>query len=463
MNNTMSIPSPTFLTTGPYPVRTGNRIIPWIDGEPAFRRICAAIEGAEASVWATITFMWPAFQMPDGRGAPLDVFERAARRGIDVHLLFWRPDEEMARHRQNAFWGAPEHLALLATRYPHLNLRWDRAHPGYCQHQKSWLIDADRPTATAFVGGINLNPHSLVAPGHHGQGQNHDAYVEIAGPAVADVQHNFVQRWNEASERHAPDGRWGPASDADLAFPTATPPACGMATVQMQRTIHAGRYQNGHPAVHGQAFSVATGEQSNLEQYCQAINQAQRTIYLENQYVEVAEIVVALKEALARGVAVILLLPAVPDLAPATTISAERRAFLAARAELASYTNFTLCGIAGVDDAGQRQPVYVHGKLMLIDDEWATVGSCNLHHYSLFGNSELNAAFWEPATVRALRVELFQEHLAVDTATLDDWRALQLFRQIAQENRQRHINHDPHWQGLAFTLNMDTYGQAPQF
>ena len=105
----MSILSTTFITTGPYPTRDGNLVTPWIDGEPAFRRICAAIEAAETSVWATITFMWPAFRMPDGRGTPLDLFERVAQRGIDVRILFWRPDEEMARHRQNAFWGSPQH------------------------------------------------------------------------------------------------------------------------------------------------------------------------------------------------------------------------------------------------------------------------------------------------------------------------------------------------------------------
>ena len=459
----MSILSTTFITTGPYPTRDGNLVTPWIDGEPAFRRICAAIEAAETSVWATITFMWPAFRMPDGRGTPLDLFERVAQRGIDVRILFWRPDEEMARHRQNAFWGSPQHFALLAERYPHVNIRWDRAHPGYCQHQKSWLIDAEHATATAFVGGINLNPHSLVAPGHHGQGHNHDAYVEIAGPAVVDVHHNFVQRWNEASERHTADGRWGPHSDEELAFPTHTPPTCGTATVQMQRTIHPGRYHNAHPAPDGVVFPVAAGEKTNLAQYCQAISQARRTIYLENQYVEVVEIVDALHAALARGVEVVLLLPAVPDLAPSTAVSEERRGFLAARATLATYPNFTLCGIAGLDDAGQRQPVYVHAKLMLIDDEWATVGSCNLHHYSLFGNSELNAAFWDPVTVRAMRVELCQEHLALDTSALDGSSALRRFRQIATENRQRHTANNPHWQGLAFCLNMATYGQVPQF
>jgi cardiolipin synthase len=33
--------------------------------------------------------------------------------------------------------------------------RWDRAHGRYCQHQKSWLVDAGEPGETAFVGGIN--------------------------------------------------------------------------------------------------------------------------------------------------------------------------------------------------------------------------------------------------------------------------------------------------------------------
>jgi phosphatidylserine/phosphatidylglycerophosphate/cardiolipin synthase-like enzyme len=452
-----------FITTGTYPTRSGNELRPWIDGEPAFRRICATIEAAEESVWATITFMWPSFRMPDGRGTALDLLERAARRGLDVRLIFWRPDEGMAKHRLNAFWGAPEHFALLTEQYPHLNIRWDRAHPGYCQHQKTWLIDAHCPAATAFVGGINLNPHSVVAPGHNGQGHNHDVYVEMTGPAVVDVHHNFVQRWNEASERNLADGRWGKKSNTPLPFPTATPPERGSALTQVQRTIHAGRYTCEEPTPHGAAFPIASGEQSNLEQYCLAIRQARRTIYLENQYVEVPEIVAALHDALGRGVAVLLLLPAVPDLAPSTEVSPERAAFLVERARLASYDQFTLCGIAGLDAEGRRQPVYVHAKLMLIDDEWATVGSCNLHHYSLFGNSELNVAFQHPATVQAMRVELFQEHLALDTATKDDISAFRLFRQIARQNRQRHAIGDTAWQGLAFQLDMESYGRASQF
>lgn len=452
-----------FVDSGSYPTRGGNQVQPWIDGEPAFRRICEAIEAAQQSVWATITFLWPSFQMPDGRGRPLDVFESAARRGIDVRLIFWRPDDKTANLRTNAFWGSADHFQALTQHYPHVNIRWDRAHPGYCQHQKSWLIDANLPTATAFVGGINLNPHSLVRPGHMGEGHNHDVYVELTGPAVADVQHNFVQRWNEASDRTAADGCWGPGSEIDLAFPQQTPPRQGATYVQIQRTTHAGRYFNQHTPPGGRAFDGAAGEKTNLDQYCAAIRSARRTIYLENQYVEVAEIVAALHDALTRGVEVVLLLPAVPVLSSWAGATQERLTFLTERARLAAYNHFTLCGIAGLGADGKRKPVYVHSKLMLIDDEWATVGSCNLHHYSLFGNGELNVAFRDATSVRAMRVALFQEHLATDTSALDDVAALRLFRRIADENRQRHEAGAPQWQGLAFRLDVATYGQQPQF
>jgi cardiolipin synthase len=173
--------------------------------------------------------------------------------------------------------------------------------------------------------------------------------------------------------------------------------------------------------------------------------------------------VAALDDALTRGVAVVLLLPAVPEISVPAAATPERIAFLEARASLAAYSNFTLCGIAGIGADGRRTPVYVHSKLMLVDDEWATVGSCNLHHYSLFGNGELNAAFWDPEAVRALRVELFQEHLATDTSEMDDTGVLRLFRRIARANRQRHEHDDSNWQGLAFSLNMATYGQEAQF
>ena len=444
-----------FVQSASYPVRPGNMVRPLIDGEPAFRRICEAIEAARQRVWATVTFMWATFEMPDGRGSTFDVLDRAAARGIDVRIIFWRPDAETDWLRRNAFWGSAIHVDLLDGRRSGVKIRWDRAHPGFCQHQKSWLIDAGAENETAFVGGINLNPHSMVAPGHSGEGHNHDVYVELAGPSVADVHHNFVQRWNEASERLAAHGRWGTGSEANLQFPARVPAERGSAVVQIQRTMHQGCYLDGQAAPEGISYDIASGEQSNFDQYCAAINAARRSIYMENQYVDVPEIVDCLHRALKRGVDVVLLMPAGPDVG--LQVTPERRAFLKARAALGTFEHFMLAGIAGIGADGLRKSVYVHAKLMLIDDEWATVGSCNLHHFSLFGNGEMNVAFSDHNTVRAFRCELLREHLDQDTRGIDDREALHLFRKIARENRRKSEAGDHAWQGLAFELDLTTY------
>ena len=441
-----------FVDVGAYPTRDGNSITPWIDGEPAFRRICEAIEGARTSVWATVTFMWPAFQMPDGRGSALDVLEAAARRGVDVRVIFWRPDDATASLRTNAFWGSPEHFESLAKRRCAVNIRWDRAHPGYCQHQKTWLIDAGDDSATSFVGGINLNPHSLVRPDHQGAGQNHDVYIEVMGPAVADVHHNFVQRWNEVSERGRDDGWWGVRGNEDLPYPTDLPACRGTSRVQIQRTMHAGRYHNDHPAPGAPAFPIALGEATNSHQYMAAIRGAQRTIYLEHQHLEVLSILDALDDALTRGVRVVAMLPVGPLSGNALTSNVSSADVMASRARLARHERFTLAGMAGQNTDGIRVPVHVHSKLILVDDEWASVGSCNLHHYSMTGNAELNAAFHDPAVVRALRAELFREHLGKETLTLEDTSAFELFQDVARANLKRYHMGDHRWEGLAVAL-----------
>jgi cardiolipin synthase A/B len=441
-----------FVTTGAYPVRAGNRVRPLIDGEPAFRRVCDAIDQAQARVWVAVTFLWANFQMPDGRGSFFDVLTRARQRGLDVRVLFWRPDDATAHLRTNAFWGSPAHVALLEQQASEISIRWDRAHPGFCQHQKLWLIDVGLETACAFVGGINLNPRSVVAPGHHGAEHNHDMYLEIGGPAVTDVHHNFVQRWNEASERDEADGRWGPDADRDLAFPDRLAAACGSTVAQVQRTIHPGRYTNTYSTPGGAPFAIANGEFSNRDQYIHAIRAAREYIYLENQAISVRPILEELVVAVKRGVAVVLVLPTVASSidAPADghgeLLRDERRT-------LARTSHFTLAGLAGRDANGARQPVHVHAKLMIIDDVWATVGSCNLHRYSIYGNSELNIAFADAVTVRALRCELLAEHLGHDTSALDGRSALRVFRTVAEQNAGRRDGGNPDWEGIACAMD----------
>jgi cardiolipin synthase A/B len=446
---------------GSYPIRAGNFVQPLIDGEPAFRRICEAVEAARHSVWVTIAFIRDGFRMPGGRGTLFDVLDRAVHRGIDVRVIFWRPNPAATYVSQGStFGGSHADREFLAVHGSRVRIRWDRAHGAFCQHQKSWLIDAGKPTETAFVGGININPRAMVSPGHPGGGGIHDAYVEVSGPSATDVHHNFVQRWNEASERAAVDGIWAHNGDDELPFPERPSAAKGNALVQIQRNVHAGLYRNSHPSPGAEAFEIAHGEATIREQYLAAIRSAQRSIYIENQALSVAAIVDAIGVALLRGVQIVVLLPAEPESwFRAARLRPERKDFFDKFAALGQFDNFSLVGIASNDAKGARTSIYVHAKLMLIDDAWATIGSCNLHRNSLFGHTELNASFWSPEHVRSLRYELLAEHLGRDTGHLDDREALILYRRVAIENAHKRKLSRNDWDGMAFKLDPATYGE----
>ena len=56
-------------------------------------------------------------------------------------------------------------------------------------------------------------------------------------------------------------------------------------------------------------------------------------------------------------------------------------------------------------------PVYVHAKVCVIDDQWASVGSDNFNRRSWTHDSELSAAVCDPEYARALRLDLAREHL----------------------------------------------------
>jgi phosphatidylserine/phosphatidylglycerophosphate/cardiolipin synthase-like enzyme len=457
-STTDAAPHIPFVTSGSYPVRHGNRLRPLVDGVPAFQRIGEAVDAARHSVWVTVTFYASDFAMPEGRGSLFDLLDRAVARGLDVRVIFWRPNPESSGYGRT-FSGTAEDRAMLRARGSRFRARWDRAPGAFCQHQKSWLIDAGEPSETAFVGGMNLTAWALASPGHP-EGARHDLYLELAGPAATDMHHNFVQRWNEASERMAEDGLWAHENGDRLAFPTRLSEPRGDSPVQIQRNLHAGRYHDDHPTPDGERQAVAAGERTVFEQYSRAIDAARRTIYIENQAAPTVAIAMRIEAALQRGVEVVALVPADPE----HHVRQGRRdpewnEFFAQLASLGRHENFTLAGIAAPDARGGRRNIYIHGKAMLIDDAWATIGSCNLHWYSMNGNSEMNASFWDPRVVKALRCQLLAEHLDQDTAHLEDRAALRLYREVAQGNRRKRDAGNVDWQGLAFELDPARYGE----
>lgn len=443
-----------------YPVRGGNTVTPLIDGVHAFRRICEAIEAARHSVWGTVAFMDPDFEMPDGRGSLFDVLDRAKARGLDVRVIFWRMNDDIGFSMETVFSGTPEHRKVLSERGSNFHIRWDRAHKAYCQHQKSWLMDAGQSSETVFVGGINLDTSSVVLPGHD-QGntpETHDIYLELRGPSASDVHHNFVQRWNEASERAIAGGFWPDhAVETDLKFPVAASTAAGEAFVQIQRTVRAGHYTDMSATPGGSEFPIHQGEFSIFDQYLKAIDAAKRTIYIEDQSIGAPEFVEKLAAALSRGVDVVFLMPAQANgLMREWRLLPKSKPFFDQLAALGQYENFTLAGIAATGSDGVSRDIYVHAKIALIDDHWATIGSCNIGARSFFGDTELNASFWAPDVVRALRCDLFAEHLGVDTSALDDRKALGIYRQTARANFDRR-QQGQKMEGSAFSIDPATY------
>lgn len=451
------VPAPATVS---YPVRDGNLVQPLIDAVPTFTRIADAVDAAKASVWVVAAFLWPAFRLPGGRGTVFDLLDRAAARGLDVRMLVWRPEPGMYGLGK-VFVGTEADRELLRSRGSRFAIRWDRAHPRFAQHQKSWLIDAGEPTETAFVGGINLTASIPHVPGHPGGGQVHDVYVEIAGPAASDVHHNFVQRWNEASERLAEDGVW-PNADAasDLPFPRVLSPARGTSRVQIQRTVHPGRYTDATPAPGASGYDIAQGERSILDQYLAAIDAARTSIHIENQAIPIPLVAERLERALRRGVAVVAIVPGVAEegVRTARRHAAHRESFdrLAA---LGRHERFVLAGLAGRGASDGRSEVHVHAKVMVVDDAWATIGSCNLHRHSLLGNTEMNASIWDPVIARALRCALMAEHLDIDTGGMDALGVFEVFQRVARDNRQLREAGSSDWQGIVHSLDPGTYGR----
>jgi cardiolipin synthase len=153
-----------FLAAGSYPVRAGNLLRPLVDGLPAFRRICEAVEAARHSVWVTVTFIAPDFPMLDGCGSVFDLLDRAVERGLDVRVIFRRPNSV----------GIVPIEPIVSTK-----------------RAGSWTrVRRPRPHSSAG----SIRPSSLSARPVTRARANSDVYVEVAGPSATDVHHNFVQR-----------------------------------------------------------------------------------------------------------------------------------------------------------------------------------------------------------------------------------------------------------------------------
>jgi phosphatidylserine/phosphatidylglycerophosphate/cardiolipin synthase-like enzyme len=240
----------------------------------------------------------------------------------------------------------------------------------------------------------------------------HDLQVAVRGPAVADAEVVFRERWEDTSPltRH-PMRMLGTALGSDdwspdpLPAQSPDPVAAGGTAVQLLRTYPARR----------PAYPFATrGESSIARGYVKALARARRLVYVEDQYLWSAEVAEVFAAALRRqpGLRMVVVIPLHPDAEgpwsqPPHLVGREgplRRLREAGGERVAIY---------GLENT-EGTPIYVHAKACIVDDEWACIGSDNMNRRSWTHDSELSVAFVDTAgegTPRSLRLTLAEEHL----------------------------------------------------
>jgi phosphatidylserine/phosphatidylglycerophosphate/cardiolipin synthase-like enzyme len=413
----------------------------------------------------------------------------AAARGVIVKGLVWRShlDRFAMSEQENRHLG--EEIAAAGGEC----LRDMRVRPGGSHHQKFVVLrHPGRPELdVAFAGGIDLCHSRRDDARHHGDEQAqpmaavygdrppwHDAQLAIRGPAVGDLEASFRERWTDPSPLtrnpvyriidalRREDQRPDPLPDQ-----LPNPPEIGAHAVQVLRT---------YPARRPPFPFAPAGERGVARAYQKAIRNARSLIYVEDQYFWSAEIVRCFADALSENpqLRLIAVIPRYPDqdgrISLPPNLVGRQQALDLVRA--AGGDRVAVYGIE--NHAGT--PVYVHAKVCVVDDVWASVGSDNLNLRSWTHDSELSCAVLdetldgrEPRSIdrfgdgarrfaRELRLELAREHLdraASDDADLID--PLSAFDAFARAAERLQDWHDGRQQDERPPGRLRPYRQAP--
>jgi len=78
--------------------------------------------------------------------------------------------------------------------------------------------------------------------------------------------------------------------------------------------------------------------------------------------------------------------------------------------------------------------IYVHSKLVIVDDELVVTGSTNMDNVSFFYSSELSFTLYNKDLAYSLRKKLCQEHLGASATISDFDMCFNTFRKVANLN-----------------------------
>lgn len=355
-----------------------------VDADAYFRYVKDAILRAEHSVlligWDFDTDIvldrdQPAPDMPNTLGSLLNYVVRR-NRSVHVYLLRW----DLA-FLKAPFRGTTPLFLLNWLVSPNLHLHLDSHHPAEgCHHQKIAVVD----DAIAFCGGIDITLNRWDTPAHldhdprrrHPDGTPHgpwhDATVAVHGDAAKALGDLARYRWLMGEGT-----RIEPPPPGQVRWPKGLRAEFHDVDVAIART---------EPKYDGQP------EAHEIEAlYLAMIRAARRTIYLESQYFSARIIADAIRDRLAEtgGPEVVVVNPRHMEGWLEEETMGSARAVLLERCRAADHEN-RLRFYTPVTEEGAD--IYVHAKVLVVDDTLLRVGSSNINNRSLGLDTECDLA-----------------------------------------------------------------------
>lgn len=333
---------------------TGNSLELLECGNQYFPALLAAINGARTEIHLE-TYIFEPDDTGRGIAAALSA---AARRGVAVRVLvdgFGARDfpRELGRMlRENGVEVLVYRPEVAAMRFRRNRLRR--------LHRKLAVIDA----AIAFVGGINVID-DMDTPGQ--TPPRYDYAVRITGPLLADI-HDAARhlwqlvRWAELRHRY---------SEPVGLLPDVAPKGGTIAALVIRDNL---------------------GHRRDIEEaYLEAIASAKRELVIASAYFLPGwRFRRALADAAQRGVAITVLLQGRVEY------------LLLHYATQALYSALLKSGVRILE----YRRSFLHAKVAVADDAWATVGSSNIDPFSLLLAREANIVVYDPNFAKQLRESL---------------------------------------------------------
>ena len=349
---------PTIEALTDAPIVAGNKLEILQNGDGTFPIMLREIQNAKK----TITF---AQYLVKGGVLATEFARSFAERcqaGIKVYILFDSqgssdaPDEIAGMMRKPGC----ELEYFRRIQAPQVVLPWKLLQYNYRNHRRILVVDGQ----IGFTGGYALTDDWLgdgVTPKHW-----RDTNVRIEGPAVRSLQSAFTESWLETT---------GDLLGGEGIFTRLE--SRGRTALQLVKSSPVG------------------GSFQNYILYLLAITWAKKSILITNPYfIPDDHMIRALLKATARGVRVVVLVPATSDFK--ITYRASRR----------HYGEMLLGGI----EIFEYSPALLHSKTMVVDGVWATVGSTNFDNRSFALNEELNVGVYDRDVAQKL-AEIFAADL----------------------------------------------------